>query len=128
MKTRHDHRYTKDHEWVHVKGQEATIGITDYAQDALGSVVYVELPQVGDDLQRGDVLGAVESVKAASEIYAPLAGRVLRVNTALEDEPEQLNEAPYDQWLAVLEVADPAEVDDLMDEAAYRAFCEQEAT
>ena len=123
METRHDRLYTKDHEWVLLEGSRAKIGITDYAQDSLGAVVFVELPAVGDSLAAGDVLGAVESVKAASEVYTPLSGTVIAVNGALEDAPESLNEQPYEQWLAELELSDQAELGQLLDEAAYQEFC-----
>ena len=123
METRHDRLYTKDHEWVLLEGSRAKIGITDYAQDSLGAVVFVELPAVGDSLTAGDVLGAVESVKAASEVYTPLSGTVIAVNEALEDAPESLNEQPYEQWLAELELSDQAELGQLLDEAAYQEFC-----
>ena len=123
METRHDRLYTKDHEWVLLEGSRAKIGITDYAQDSLGAVVFVELPAVGDRLTAGDVLGAVESVKAASEVYTPLSGTVIAVNGALEDAPESLNEQPYEQWLAELELSDQAELGQLLDEAAYQDFC-----
>ncbi|MCK9251199.1 MAG: glycine cleavage system protein GcvH [Eubacteriales bacterium] len=123
METRHDRLYTKDHEWVLLEGSRAKIGITDYAQDSLGAVVFVELPAVGDSLAAGDVLGAVESVKAASEVYTPLSGTVIAVNEALEDAPESLNEQPYEQWLAELELSDQAELGQLLDEAAYQEFC-----
>ncbi|NLB44864.1 MAG: glycine cleavage system protein GcvH [Clostridiaceae bacterium] len=123
METRHDRLYTKDHEWVLLEGSRAKIGITDYAQDSLGAVVFVELPTVGDSLAAGDVLGAVESVKAASEVYTPLSGTVIAVNEALEDAPESLNEQPYEQWLAELELSDQAELGQLLDEAAYQEFC-----
>ena len=123
METRHDLLYTKDHEWVLLEGSRAKIVITDYAQDSLGAVVFVELPTVGDSLTAGDVLGAVESVKAASEVYTPLSGTVTAVNEALEDAPETLNEQPYEQWIAELELADRAELGQLLDEAAYQDFC-----
>ena len=123
METRHDRLYTKDHEWVLLEGSRAKIGITDYAQDSLGAVVFVELPTVGDSLAAGDVLGAVASVKAASEVYTPLSGTVIAVNEALEDAPESLNEQPYEQWLAELELSDQAELGQLLDEAAYQEFC-----
>ncbi len=126
METRSELFYTKDHEWVKIEANKATVGITDYAQDSLGAVVFIELPQEGDELAKEDVLGAVESVKAASDIYAPLSGRILTVNSPLEDNPELLNEAPYDSWLVVLEISDPAELDQLLDENAYLAFCAEE--
>src|SRR5690554_4034382 len=91
-------RYSKDHEWIKVEGNRAYIGITDYAQDELGDIVFVELPEVGAELNAGEVLGAVESVKAASDIYVPVSGTVVEVNEELEDSPEKVNETPYDAW------------------------------
>ena len=114
-------KYTKDHEWTRVEGSRATIGITDHAQDQLTDVVFVELPSVGRVVKAGDVLGTVESVKAVSEIFSPLSGRVVDVNRALEDVPEVVNADPYGKgWMVVLEVADPGEGTNLMDAAAYR--------
>ncbi len=126
METREGLRYSQDHEWLKLTGQQATIGISDYAQEALGEVVFVELPAVGAELTRGDVLSVIESVKAASEVYTPVSGRVLEVNAALADKPEGLNEAPYENWLAVVALSNPAELAELMDEAAYRDFCARE--
>jgi glycine cleavage system H protein len=128
METRSDLYYTKDHEWIKIEDGKATVGITDFAQDQLGSVVFIELPQEDDELAREDVLGAVESVKAASDIYAPVSGKILAVNSPLEDSPELLNEAPYESWLVVMEVADPAELEGLLDEDAYLAFCAEEGS
>ncbi len=114
-------RYTKDHEWARVEGRRATIGITDHAQNELTDVVYVELPQVGKAVKAGDVLGTVESVKAVSEIFAPLGGKVVEVNKALEDAPEVVNGDPYGKgWMIVLEVADPEAAKALMDPGQYR--------
>jgi len=114
-------KYTKDHEWTRLEGSRATIGITDHAQDQLTDVVFVELPSVGRVVKAGDVLGTVESVKAVSEIFSPLSGRVVDVNRALEDVPEVVNADPYGKgWMVVLEVADPGEGTNLMDAAAYR--------
>lgn len=114
-------RYTKDHEWARLEGQRVTTGITDHAQDELTDVVYVELPQVGKAVKAGDVLGTVESVKAVSEIFAPVGGKVVEVNHALEDAPEVVNADPYGKgWMVVLELADAGEVHRLMDAAAYR--------
>ncbi len=116
-----DLRYTKDHEWVRFQGRRATVGITDFAQSELTDVVYVELTKSGKVVKAGEVLGTVESVKAVSEIFAPLSGKVVDVNKALEDTPEVVNQDPYGKgWMVVLEVADPNEVKSLMDVAAYR--------
>ena len=116
-----DLRYTKDHEWARVDGKRATIGITDHAQSELTDVVYVELPAVGKVVKAGDVLGTVESVKAVSEIFAPLGGKVVEVNRALDDAPEAVNADPYGKgWMVVLEVADPEQAKALMDAATYR--------
>lgn len=114
-------RYTSDHEWAKVEGNRARIGITDHAQNELTDVVYVELPKVGAAVRRGEALGVVESVKAVSEIYAPVSGQVIEVNVALEDRPEAVNKDPYGNgWIVVLEVSDPSELGGLMDAAAYR--------
>ena len=116
-----DLRYTKDHEWARVDGKRATIGITDHAQSELTDVVYVELPAVGKVVKAGDVLGTVESVKAVSEIFAPLGGKVVEVNRALDDAPEAVNADPYGKgWMVVLEVADPDQAKALMDASSYR--------
>ena len=114
-------RYTKDHEWVRLEGARAAVGITDHAQSELTDVVYVELPAVGKVVKRGEVLGVVESVKAVSEIYAPVSGKVVEVNKALENAPEVVNEDPYGRgWMVVLEVTDAGEAKQLMDATAYR--------
>jgi len=114
-------RYTKDHEWVQLGGTRARVGITDHAQHELTDVVYVELPAVGKVVRRGEELGVVESVKAASEVYAPVSGKVVELNKSLEDHPELMNTQPYgDGWFVVLEIADAQEAKDLMDSAAYR--------
>jgi len=114
-------RYTKDHEWVRLEGPRATVGITDHAQSELTDVVYVELPQVGKAVKAGDILGTVESVKAVSEIFAPVGGKVVEANKALADVPEVVNKDPYGKgWMVVVEVADPGEVQRLMDAGAYR--------
>ena len=116
-------RYTKEHEWIRIDGNEATIGITDFAQDQLGDIVYVELPEVGKRVEKGKEAGTVESVKAASEVYAPVSGEVTAVNTALADDPALVNrDAAGAGWFYRLTLADPKELGDLMDEAAYRAF------
>ncbi len=118
-----DLRYTKEHEWLRMQGNIATVGITDYAQRQLGDVVYVELPKIGARLSPGQVLGTVESVKAVSEIYCPLAGEVTEVNSALNDNPEIVNKDPHGQaWLIKLKVEDAGAASSLMDSAAYQAY------
>ncbi len=114
-------RYSTDHEWVALDGTTLTVGITDYARDALGDVVFVSLPEVDADLEAGAVAGEVESTKAVSEIYAPVSGRITEVNAALADDPEKLNDDPYgDGWLFRMEPADLGAVQQLLDAAAYR--------
>ena len=119
-------KFTKEHEWVRQEGDRAWIGITDYAQRELGEIVFVDLPAVGAELEAGEVLGTVESVKTVSDVYTPFKGRVEKVNTALEEHPELVNEAPYENWMAVLAVGDAADAEALMDAAAYGAYCEKE--
>ena len=117
------YRYTKDHEWMDVKGGVATIGITDYAQHALGDVVFVELPKVGSKIETGKPFGTVESVKAVSEIYAPATGEVVETNVALQNEPEKINADPHGAaWMIKVRLTNPAEINKLMDAAAYEAF------
>jgi glycine cleavage system H protein len=116
-----DLRYTAEHEWVRAGGRTVRVGITDYAQDALGDVVYVRLPTVGDPVEAGGVIGEVESTKSVSEIYAPLSGEVVAVNAELEDAPEKMNRDPYgDGWICDLAPTDPVAADRLLDAAAYR--------
>ena len=116
-------RFTKDHEWVEASGDVVTIGVTAYAAEQLGDVVFVELPEVGKTVKAGDALAVIESVKAASDIYAPLSGEVVEVNTGLPDAPETVNAMPEkDGWFAKLKLANPAELDGLMDRAAYEQF------
>ena len=117
-----DVRYAEDHEWVKSEGDTAKIGISDYAQDQLGDVVFVELPQVGDVFEKGAEFGTVESVKAVSELYIPVGGEVVAVNTALEEAPELVNTDPYGEgWMVAVKPSDPAQIDALMDKAAYLA-------
>ena len=121
-----DYRYTKDHEWIHVEGNRAKIGITDHAQAKLGDVVFVELPSVGTQLTAGDALGTVESVKAVGDVFAPIAGVVVEVNDALEAAPDTVNKDPHGEgWIAVIEFTDAGQLDGLMDAAAYESFCNQ---
>jgi glycine cleavage system H protein len=120
-----DKRYTEDHEWVMVSGDEAVVGISNHAQEQLGDIVFIELPDVGKTLVKGKDAAVVESVKAASEIYAPADGTVLEVNAALNDEPGKVNSAAEgDGWFFKMKLSDPAQVADLMDETAYKAFIE----
>lgn len=115
-----DLRYTEDHEWARKTGEKVIIGITDYAQDQLGDVVFVEMPQPGDTFEKGDEFGTVESVKAVSELYMPVGGEILSVNSALEDAPELLNKSPYeDGWIMEIRVGDPEQLDNILDKEAY---------
>ncbi len=118
-------RYTKDHEWVRLDGAVATVGVTDHAQEALGDVVFVELPKPGREVADGEACAVVESVKAASDVYAPLAGRVTETNEAVVDDPALVNRAAHgDGWFFRMELSDPASFDALMDEAAYKTLVE----
>lgn len=114
-----DLKYTKDHEWVRIAGAEARVGITDYAQKQLGDVVYLELPEIGRTLEKGEVFGTIESVKAVSELYSPVRGEVTAVNTALAERPESVNTDPHNAWMIAVKVADPAEQSDLLDAGQY---------
>ncbi len=126
MVTPQELRYNKTHEWVRVEGELAYVGITDYAQESLGDIVYVEPPEVGSAVKKGQEVATIESVKAASPIYAPLSGTVERVNPKLEKTPELVNQKPYEAFLFVLKVADPSELADLLEAAAYERHVEQE--
>jgi glycine cleavage system H protein len=120
-------KYTNQHEWVSVEKETALIGITDYAQQALGDVVYIEIPEIGTELVKGDTLSVVESVKAASDIYAPVSGEVIEVNETLEDHPEYVNRSPYDKgWIVKMKIKSVSELDDLMNSQAYREFSQSE--
>ena len=116
--------YAESHEYVRVEGNYGYIGITDYAQHALGNVVYVDLPEVDDEVTAGEEFGAVESVKAASDLFAPVSGTVVEVNEALEDEPELLNKDAFENWMIKVERSDPSELDNLMDAATYETKCQ----
>jgi glycine cleavage system H protein len=119
-------RYSKEHEWIRVEGTRGIVGITDYAQDALGDVVYVQLPDAGLEVIANASIAEIESTKSVSEVYAPVTGTVVEVNASLEDTPEQLNTDPYGAgWIFVVELADPADVEQLLDAKAYRAFLEE---
>ena len=126
--TPEDSRYAKSHEYVHVEGDIGTIGITDYAQKELGDVVFVELPQVGSQLEAGDELGSIESVKAVSELFAPVSGEVVEVNEALTEKPELVNTDPYgDGWMIKVRLSDATEVDELMSAEEYEEYIETES-
>ena len=123
-----DLHYSKDHEWVRVDGDQAIIGITDYAQNSLGDVVYVELPKAGDEFAANESFGSVESVKAVSEVFTPIAGSVVKINEALADEPESVNSDPYGAgWMIRLKMANPGEVDSLLTAAEYEDFTKAES-
>ena len=117
--------YSESHEYIRVEGEYGFIGITDYAQQALGAVVYVDMPEVDDEIEAGEEFGAVESTKAASELMAPVSGTVVEVNEALEDQPELINEDAYANWIIKVELSDKSELGYLMDAKAYEAFCEK---
>ncbi len=118
--------YSDTHQWARVEEGVATVGITNYAQDQLGDVVYVELPQPDDEIKRGEPLGSVESVKAVADVNSPVTGRVVEANIALDDAPEQINQSPYDTgWLARIELSDPAEIRSLMNAQEYVQFLQQ---
>ncbi|PSL32949.1 glycine cleavage system H protein [Planomicrobium soli] len=120
MSTPQELRYSKEHEWVKLEGGTARIGITHFAQAELGDIVFVELPQVGDELKKDQPFGSVESVKTVSELYAPISGRVVEVNSELDDSPEFVNESPYEQaWMVVVEAIDESEVNELMTAEQY---------
>jgi glycine cleavage system H protein len=119
--------YSKDHEWVKVDGDKAYIGITDFAQHALGSIVYVELPEVDTELSAEDTFGAVESVKAASDLFTPLDGKVVEVNEALVDEPSLVNEDAFENWMILIEMYDKSQLEDLLSAEGYEEFCAKEA-
>jgi glycine cleavage system H protein len=123
-----DYRYTKAHEWIKVEGSVGTIGITDYAQNELGDVVFAELPKVGVTVKAGESFGTVESVKAVSEIYTPVSGEITEINSALVDAPENINKDPHGSaWLVRIRLSDPKELSSLMDAAAYEAYIAAEA-
>ncbi len=118
--------YTKEDEWIRVEGGEGVVGVTDYAQDALSDIVYVELPEEGDSFGTGETFGVVESVKAAADLYMPVSGEILAVNEDLPDAPETINSDPYGNgWMIKIKISDPSELEDLMDPAAYRDYCDE---
>lgn len=120
-----DLRYADSHEWVKLEGDIATVGITDYAQHALGNIVYVDMPEVDDEVTAGEEFGAVESVKAASDLISPVSGTVVEINENLEDQPELVNEDAFANWIMKVKISDPAELDNLLDAAAYAKICEE---
>lgn len=126
MKVLNELLYSKEHEWVKVEGNLARMGITDHAQNELGDVVYLELPEVNDEFKEDDVIGVVESVKAASDLYTPVSGKVVEVNEDLPDSPEAMNEDPYGSWMIVVEMDDDSQLKNLMSPEEYKEFCDQE--
>lgn len=119
--------YTKDHEWVKVEGNIAYVGVTDFAQHALGSIVYVELPDVDEEVDAEDSFGTIESVKAASDMLMPLTGTIVEVNEALDDDPALVNTDPYENWIIKIELSDESELESLMSAEAYETYCNEEA-
>lgn len=123
METPDDLKYSEEHEWIRIEGETATVGITDYAQDSLGDVVFVELPKIGQTLSEGETFGVVESVKAVSDVYAPVSGEVVAINESLEDAPEHINRAPYgDGWILKVRLSGAPDMSKLMDAKEYTAF------
>lgn len=122
-----DLKYTREHEWARQKGKRVVVGITEFAQDQLGDIVYVELPSVGDEVKKGEAFGVVESTKAVSDLFAPVSGKVVEVNDPLTDAPETINEDPYEEgWMIQVEVSDAKDLDDLLTAKAYAKFVEEE--
>jgi glycine cleavage system H protein len=121
-----NYRYTREHEWIAVEGNIGTIGITDYAQNSLGDIVYVDAPKVGDAVTANQTFGSVESVKAVSDLFSPVSGAVTDVNESLKNEPDKINAAPHETWIIKVELKDKSELDKLLDAAAYEAFVAEE--
>lgn len=121
-----NYKYTREHEWIEAAGNRGTIGITDYAQNSLGDIVFVDAPKIGDNVKKGEVFGSVESVKAVSDLYSPVSGTVTEVNEALKNSPEKLNTEPHSAWIIKVELSDPSEVDSLLSAADYEAFIAEE--
>jgi len=122
-----DLKYTSEHEWVRIEGKTAVVGITDYAQDQLGDIVFVELPEEGESVEKGDTFGVVESTKSVSDLYVPLSGQIVESNDPLLDNPGIINEDPYGEgWMIKIELSDPEELKDLLDPQAYAQFIEEE--
>jgi len=122
-----NYRYTREHEWIELAGSIGTIGITDYAQNSLGDIVYVDMPKVGDPVTANATFGSVESVKAVSDLFAPVTGTVTAINEALTSAPDKINEAPHETWIIKVELADLTQVNALLDAAAYEAFIAEES-
>jgi glycine cleavage system H protein len=120
-------RYTREHEWIEISGSIGVIGITDYAQASLGDIVYVDLPKVGDPVTANETFGSVESVKAVSDLFSPVTGTVTAINEELKDSPDKINEKPHETWIVKVELADPAQINALLDAAAYEAFIAEES-
>ena len=123
-----NYRYTREHEWIALSGSIGTIGITDYAQNSLGDIVYVDVPKVGDPVTANATFGSVESVKAVSDLFSPVTGTVTAVNEELKSAPYKINEAPHDTWIIKVELSDPSQLDALLDAAAYEAFVSEETS
>jgi glycine cleavage system H protein len=121
-----NYRYTKEHEWIALDGKIGTVGITDYAQNSLGDIVYVDVPKVGDAITANQSFGSVESVKAVSDLFSPVTGTVTAVNEALKTEPDKINATPHETWIIKVELSDPAEFEKLLDAAAYETFVSEE--
>jgi len=121
-----NYRYTKEHEWISVEGNIGTVGITDYAQNSLGDIVYVDAPKVGDAVTANSTFGSVESVKAVSDLYSPVTGTVTEVNELLKTEPDKINATPHETWIIKVELSNPSEYDGLLDAAAYEKFISEE--
>ncbi|MCI1945147.1 glycine cleavage system protein GcvH [Clostridium luticellarii] len=126
MKILKEALYTKDHEWIKVDGDRAYVGITDFAQDSLGDIVFVDLPEVDSEFEKAEVFGAVESVKAASDLYIPVSGRVLEINEELIDNPEYINQDPYKNWIISIEVMDNSQLGELLAAEDYEKLCGEE--
>jgi len=122
-----NYRYTREHEWIELTGSIGTIGITDYAQNSLGDIVYVDMPKIGDPVTANATFGSVESVKAVSDLFAPVTGTVTAINEELTSAPDKINEAPHETWIIKVELADPAQFNALLDAAAYEAFIAEES-
>jgi glycine cleavage system H protein len=121
-----NYRYTKEHEWIQLDGKIGTIGITDYAQNSLGDIVYVDVPKVGDSVTASNSFGSVESVKAVSDLFSPVSGTVTAVNEELKNSPDKINEAPHEAWIIKVELADRSDFEKLLDSAAYERFVSEE--
>jgi len=122
-----NYRYTREHEWISLEGSIGSVGITDYAQNSLGDIVYVDVPKVGDAVTANATFGSVESVKAVSDLYSPVTGIVTATNDTLKSSPDKINESPHETWIIKVELADPAEFDKLLDASAYEAFISEES-